>query len=93
MSLLVLSNLVLIYWVVVEKFGWQNGYSLGDFLFYITFFPGLFVAPVAAILGFYTAVDFMRVGQWMRTMILAFLTGGASLCAIIAWQAFLSGGR
>lgn len=93
MSLLILSNLVLAYWVLAETFGWQNGYALGDFLYYVTFFPGMFVAPIAAVLGFYSAIDFLRVGQWPRSAILAFVTGGAALCTWIAWCAFLTGGR
>ena len=93
MSLLILSNLVLLYWTLAETFGWENGYSLGDFLYWITFFPGMFVAPFAAFLGFFAAVDFMKAGQWTRSAILAFLTGGAGLCAWIAWEAFLTGGR
>ena len=92
-SLLIVSNLVLIYWMLAETFGWENGYSLGDFLYYITFFPGMFVAPAAALLGIYTAIDFLRVGNWQRTAVLSFLSGGAALCAWIAWSAFLTGGR
>src|SRR4051812_23930923 len=89
MSLLVVSNLVLVYWALVDKFGWENGSSFGDFLFWITFFPGLFVAPVSALLGFNTSLAFLKTGQWIRSIVLAFLSGGAALCALIAWQAFL----
>jgi hypothetical protein len=93
MSLLIVSNISLVYWVLAETLGWQNGYGFGDFLYYMTFFPGMFLAPAAAILGFYVAIDFIRVGQWGRSAVLAFLTGGAGMCAWIAWGAHLSAGR
>ena len=93
MSLLVVSNLVLLYWLVVDRFGWENGASIGDFLFWITFFPGMVLSPIAAICGVRTSLAFMKTGQWIRSAVLAFLSGGACLCALIAWQAFLGGGR
>lgn len=93
MSLLVISNLVLAYWFLAELFGWENGYAFGDFLYYITFFPARFLAPVAAFLGINAALDFMRAGNWRRSAILAFLSGGAALCAWIGWEAFLTAGR
>jgi hypothetical protein len=92
-SLLILSNLVLAYWVLAETFGWQNGYAFGDFLYWMSFFPGMYIAPAAAGLGFFVAIDFMKVGQLTRSAVLAFLTGGAALCTWIAWGAFLGGGR
>jgi hypothetical protein len=93
LSLLLVANGVLAYWVLAEIFGWENGYSFGDLLFYITFFPGMFLSPVAAILGFVCAMDFLKVGLWKRTAILAFLGGGATMCAWISWSAIVSGGR
>jgi hypothetical protein len=85
--------MILIYWIICETFGWANGRALGDFLYYITFFTGMFLAPVAAILGFYTALGHVRTGNWIRPAILSFLTGGALICAWISWEAYLTGGR
>ncbi len=93
LSLLIVSNLVLLYWLLVDKFGWENGASFGDFLFWITFFPGMILSPIAALCGVRTALAFTKTGQWLRSAVLAFLSGGPCPCAVIAWQAFLGGGR
>lgn len=93
LSLLLFSNAVLVYWVVVETFGWENGRGLGDFLYHLTFFPGMFLSPLAAVLGFLAAIDFLRLGQRGRAAVLAFLTGGAAICTYISWLAILTGGR
>src|SRR4051812_21062202 len=85
MTLLVVSNLILLYWVCVGLFGWENGYAFGEFLYYLTFFPGMFVAPLGAVLGILCAINFARVGQVTRSAALAFLSGGALLCAWICW--------
>ena len=93
MSMLLFSNAVLFYWIACETFGWQNGAFVGDILYYLSFFPALFLAPVAALLGFLTAIDFFRVGNTSRAAILAFLTGGAVIAAFVSWSAVLGGGR
>ena len=93
MSLLIFSNLILLYWIASEAFGWAFKYNHSDFLYYITFFPGMFLSPVAAIIGFYAALDHIRIGNWPRSAILAFLSGGAAMCAWISWEAILTGGR
>lgn len=93
MSLLLFSNAILLYWIVVESFGWVNGRELGDFLYHLAFFPGMFLSPLAALLGFLCAIDFLRLGQRGRSAVLAFLTGGAIICTYISWAAILTGGR
>ncbi|MEA2553159.1 MAG: hypothetical protein QOJ65_1335 [Fimbriimonadaceae bacterium] len=93
LSLLIVSNLILLYWICTAYFGWENGYAFGDFLYYLAFFPGLVIAPMGALFGFLTAVDFATVGNRGRSAVLAFLSGGAAICAYICWNAILTGGR
>ena len=93
LSLLLFSNALLLYWILTAVFGWENGSAFGDFLYHIAFFPGMFLSPVAALLGFVCAIDFLRLGQRGRSAVLAFLVGGAIICTYISWAAILTGGR
>ena len=85
--MLLLSNAILAYWILVEIVGFENGYWFGDFIFHLVMFPGMFLAPVAAILGFLCSVDHLRLGERVKAAVLAFLTGGAALTAYVSWYA------
>lgn len=83
MSLLVASNLALVYVYCYPL--WSLRGVASDHLFGLTMLLGMFIAPVSAVLGFVSAIAWARERRIGRATALSLLTGLSLYTTCVCW--------
>lgn len=83
MTLLIVSNLALVYAYCTPL--WSLRGVATDYLFGITMLLGMFMAPISAALGFFSAIAWARTGRIGRAAMLSLLTGLSLYTTCVCW--------